>query len=145
MKKKHMFSVEFIVTALVVIALFVLFVPKCVKTTKQAKENTIVANLSVLRSAIALYYGDNDGNYPKGDVAKALIDGGYISEIPKAYSLGHHPVSNKIVDANDLQSDDSGTWAYKSDDIENDSGRRKGEIWLNCTHVNSKGEVLNEL
>jgi len=144
MDKKRIFSVEFIVTALVIIALIIIFIPKFLNTPKQAKECTVAANLSVLRSAIALYYADNDGNYPQGDVAKALVSGGYISKIPKSYSCGYHEASNKIVDSKDLKGDDTGEWAYKSDKVDDSSGRNQGEIWLNCTHKNSKGEVMSE-
>ena len=143
--KKGGLSVEFIVTGLVIIALSVAFIPSCAKRVKQAKEDTVSKNLAAMRSAIALHCIANEGNYPQGNIANVLIDGAYITHIPKTYSGGHHKSSDKIVLFSNVQSNDTGEWVYKADDTNDESGRFQGEVWLNCTHKNYKGEVLNEL
>jgi len=100
-----------------------------------------------LRNAIAVYYGDNDGEFPTSKVAQELTANGgkYIREIPAAYCPGLHKKSNIVITGNFEENKDSGNWAYKTQDAEDGTGRVKGQIWILCTHKDSKGNVWSEL
>ncbi|MDR1695158.1 MAG: prepilin-type N-terminal cleavage/methylation domain-containing protein, partial [Endomicrobium sp.] len=84
MKTKNGFSaVELVIAVAVVVLLGVIAVPKMADTLRKSNENATKASLTALRSAIAMYYGDNEGNYPGANIAEELTkDSKYISEIP---------------------------------------------------------------
>ena len=109
------------------------------------KENDTKAALGSLRTAIAMYYADHDGNYPSANIVAELTqDRKYLDKIPSVH-IGRHPRSNNIL-VTDLDKDqDTGDWAYKVDDSTDSTGKVKGQIWINCTHKDSQGHVWNTL
>jgi hypothetical protein len=113
--------------------LIFIIVNKCSKVLRQSKEIATKKGLSSLRSAIALYYADNNGNYPSSDISKELVEKGYIEKIPYVY-LPHHKESNQITIVNLDKNTDSEGWVYKVDDIPDSAGHTKGQIWINCSH-----------
>ncbi|MCL2485315.1 MAG: type II secretion system GspH family protein [Endomicrobia bacterium] len=146
-KKDDGFSaIEIVIAVAVIILLAIIAVPKMADTLKKSNENATKASLGSLRSAIAMYYGDHEGNYPDANIAEELTkDAKYIASIPAASGSSYHPKSNKIVISGTEISNDTGEWIYKADDTEDENGRVKGQIWINCTHKDSKGNVWNEL
>jgi type II secretory pathway pseudopilin PulG len=148
MKKSRIFGAIELLTALaVIIILFVISAPKITGTIKKASENATKTSLAALRSAIALYYGDNKGEFPTSDIARQLTDenGKYIKEIPFASCAPYHKKSNIIITQNFEENKDSGHWAYKTEDADDGTGRVKGELWILCTHKDSKGNVWSQL
>ncbi|MDR3195402.1 MAG: hypothetical protein LBT58_01205 [Endomicrobium sp.] len=123
-----------VAAAIAVIGLLVFFtVHKCFSVLAQSKEIAAKRGLASLRSAIAVYYSDNDGRYPGDDISKELVEKGYIEKIPYVY-LPHHKKSNQVTITNLDKNTDSGGWAYKVDDTPDSNGRLKGQIWINCSH-----------
>ncbi|MCL2390116.1 MAG: hypothetical protein FWD54_01175 [Endomicrobia bacterium] len=147
MDKKNRFSfTEIVIAAAVVVLLAVIAFPKMANTLRKSNENATKASLASLRSAIAMYYGDNEGNYPGTNIAEELTkDAKYIKEIPFASCPPYHAKSNKILIKGTEASNDTGEWIYKADDTEDNSGRVQGQIWINCSHKDSKGNVWSEL
>ena len=109
---------------------------------RKSNEGATKGSLGALRSAIAMYYGDHEGNYPSADIVKELTENGkYINEIPYAYCPPHHGKSNNIITKDFDKNKDKGGWAYKADDEEDGTGKVKGQIWVNCSCTDSKGNV----
>jgi hypothetical protein len=126
-------KIEIVLAILGLGLLIFITVNKCSKVLEQSKEIATKKGLSSLRSAIAVYYADNNGNYPSTDISKELVEKGYIEKIPYVYLL-HHKKSNQIIIANLNRNIDSGEWAYKVDDSPDSTGHTKGQIWINCSH-----------
>ncbi len=152
MQKKNGFSAIEIVIAVAVVVLFaIIAVPKLADVLRKSNEGATKGGLGALRSAIAVYYGDHEGNYPGENIVEEITaDGKYIKEIPVAYCPPYHPKSGKVIvltGENDADiPEDTGEWIYKA--VENDddgTGRVKGQIWINCSHVDSKGNIWSEL
>jgi hypothetical protein len=124
-----------IVSAVVVTGLlFFITVHKCFYRLEQSEEIATKKGLLSLRYAISMYYIDNNGRYPDSDIAKELVEKGYIEKIPYVY-IPHHKKSNQIVINLDKNTGSVG-WMYKVDDSVDFNGRTKGQIWINCSYKN---------
>ncbi|MCL1971768.1 MAG: hypothetical protein FWG57_02115 [Endomicrobia bacterium] len=147
MRGKNIFNaIEIVIALAVVVIVAMIAVPKFTSILRKSDEGATKGSLGALRSAIAMYYGDNEGNYPSADIVKELTENGrYIQEIPFASCTPYHKKSNKVYVGDFEKNKDLGGWAYKADDDEDGTGRVKGQIWVNCTHQDSKGNVWSEL
>lgn len=136
MANKKTFNVIEIVVAIAIILLLTLvFYPRFMDVIRKSNEATSRANLTALRSAIAVYYGDNEGQFPSENIAEELLseDGKYIKYIPDVYCPPYHNPTNKIITT---PTGDSGCWVYQFEDSED---RQAGEIWIDCNHKDSRG------
>jgi Tfp pilus assembly protein PilE len=124
---------EVLAAVLVLGVLIFATVHKCSNVLEQSREIATKKGLSSLRSAITIYYADNNGNYPSRDIAKEIVEKGYIEKIPYVY-LPRHKKSNQITIGNLDKNIDSGGWAYKVDDMPDSNGKTRGQIWINCSH-----------
>ena len=147
MRSKNVFSaIEIVIALAIVVIIAIIAVPRFVNILRKSDEGATKGALGALRGAIAMYYGDHEGNYPSADIAKELTENGkYIKEIPFAICPPYHTKSNKIYTGDFDKNKDLCGWAYKADDTEDGTGRVKGQIWVNCTHKDSKGNIWNEL
>lgn len=145
MQKVKGFSVlEIIIAAVIIIILAILIVPKMIDLKTKSDENITKAGLGSLRSAIGMYYADNEGKYPSENIVNELL-GKYLQEIPYVNCPKCHPKSNVILTKDLDKNKDTGTWGYKLDDSDDAADKRKGQIWINCTHTDSKGNIWNTL
>ena len=91
-KKKISWTEIFIGVAVILLITLVVY-PKFIDIIRKSNEAATRANLTALRSAIAIYYGDNEGTFPTENIAKELIteDGKYIKFIPEVYCPPYQP------------------------------------------------------
>jgi len=137
--KKNSIVIEILIGLAVILLLTLVLYPKFISIVRKSQEATTRANLTALRTAIAVYYGDNSGNFPGEDIAEILTkDGKYIKLIPEISCPPHHDKTNLITTA---PTGDSGKWAYQTKDSET---RQQGEIWVDCSHKDSNGIVWSE-
>ncbi|MBI4655289.1 MAG: hypothetical protein HY746_00930 [Elusimicrobia bacterium] len=112
------------------------------KEKKQAeaiKEIRVKQTLASIRSALMIYYGDFEGNYPKN--FEELVPA-YLKEIPEIEVPGHAK-TNKItvIDQADFDTElesaikDTGGWIYFS----NTSSINWGTVLIDCSHKDTKG------
>lgn len=94
-----------------------------------------VGSLGGLRSALSIYYGDLEGQYPE-DLGELTVAGKYISSFPKVKTLDH-PDSNEIVSMPSLSGLDTGGWGY----VNNPYDQHYGNIFIDCTHTDPRGKV----
>jgi type II secretory pathway pseudopilin PulG len=145
-KKNGFSSIELIIAIAVIVIFSIIAVPKFTDTLRKSNENATKTSLGALRSAIAMYYGDHEGEYPSEKIAQELTENGiYIKEIPAAYCPPYHGKSSAIITKDFEANKDSGHWAYKVEDADDGTGKVKGQIWILCTHTDSKGNVWSEL
>ena len=147
MKKLKGFSiVEVIILIAIVVIIVFVAMPKFNMLIRRSNEGMTRGNLASLRSAISIYYGENDGNFPGNNIAEVLVndEGKYIDSIPFAYCPPYHHRNNVILTGIDFptESANTGGWGYK--DSDNGTGRNWGEIWINCTHTDSRGIIFSE-
>jgi len=146
-KKISGFSAIEIVIAAAILAVFsIIAFPKFSSVIRKSQEGAAKNALGSLRSAVAMYYGDNEGEYPSSDIAAVLAQNKqYIEKIPDLKIPGHHKKTNKIITSGYLENNDTGEWAYKLDDSDDGTGKTKGQIWINCSHKDSKGVIWSDI
>ncbi|MDR3243166.1 MAG: hypothetical protein LBT79_00280 [Elusimicrobiota bacterium] len=147
MKRFGFNKIELIAALIIIVVLSIIIIPRLSAIINSANETAAKQNLNALRSAIALYYSDNGGSYPSADiVAEISGENKYISIIPYIH-ISQHKKRNQIMIMEGLADKDldSGGWAYKLDDAADNTGRRKGDLWVNCSHENLRGEIWSSL
>ncbi|MBU0899350.1 type II secretion system GspH family protein [bacterium] len=136
MKHKGFTLIELMIVIAIIGILSVIAIPKFVDLVDKAKEASTLGNLGALKSAIAIYYGDNEGVYPyrldknsytvRGVVIPAFIPK-YMEDIPVVKL--RRDVSHKNTDAVRYSYADSGGWWYNPTD---------GKIRIDCGHKDLK-------
>ncbi len=129
--------VDVIVLLSLILLLTIVIYPKTLDLLRKSNEAATRVNLTALRAAIAVYYGENKGVYPGADINDALIaeDGKYIKYIPECYCPPYH---NPYAIITTSPTGDSGKWAYQ---VEDSDDRQAGELWIDCNEKDSKGVV----
>ena len=107
---------------------------------RRADEGATKANLGVLRWALSVYYGENEGLWPvslDALVSSQAPEGskGYINEIPEARTgiNAHAPGREVINSGSDYSGSDEGLWWYNTS---------SGRICVACSHNDSKDENI---
>jgi type II secretory pathway pseudopilin PulG len=106
---------------------------------RAGKDGRTRGRLGMIRSSMSIFYGDKEGAYP--DFLDALTqDGKYLKEIPEAEPTPYHQPSSKVLYvASPRELNDQGGWAYVSPRAPRVDKDSMGNVWVNCTHTDSKG------
>lgn len=115
-------------------------------------EGTGVGNLGEIRSALAIYYGNMNGQYPSNldALTTTLVPGNnpgrvhYLATIPTSKPSWHHQDSSKVqIMTNDeyiaRKFSDEGGWTYV---VGGSTRQFDGTVVVNCTHLReTRGEA----
>jgi type IV pilus assembly protein PilA len=134
--------IEMMIVVAIISVLAAIAVPQYVNFTAKSHEATTKANLGALRSAISIYYGDNEGWYPvdSNNLNSLTAAGKYLTEIvptdlpPTPHSPGH-PGSNAI---RNVAVDDAAGYIYWNG---GPAQLTWGGILVNCSHQDFRGSV----
>ena len=126
--------IELMIVVAIIGILAAIAIPKFAELIRKSSEGASKGNLGALRSALSIYYGDMEGQYPT-DVASLTIGGKYLSAVPVAKAPNYH--SDTSVSVGQTSANDAGGWSYN-----NTTGNANlGTVWVNCTHTDTKGTV----
>ena len=124
--------IELMIVVAIIGILAAIAIPKFASLMRKSAEGASKGNLGAVRSALSIYYGDMEGQYPQ--VMSALtVNGKYLSVFPVAKAPNYHPDSSVESDA--TGSNDGGGWNY--DNTSTDANL--GTVLVNCTHTDTKG------
>lgn len=116
-------------------------VPRMSAMLHRSKEGATKTNLSNLRTAIQIYFADNEGLYPVDALGSLTFTGKYTQKIPAAdiFNTFRHPASASVetVGAGGALVSDGGGWSYVSDRAD----PRWGHIYINCSHLDLAGKA----
>jgi prepilin-type N-terminal cleavage/methylation domain-containing protein len=155
-KAKGFTLIELMIVVAIIGILAAIAIPKFADLIRKSNEGATKGNLGALRSALSIYYADNDA-YP------AVLDSAantaivipaftpkYIKEIPASYCAGTH-LKNYGVYAQDLRvvtaiANDLGGWGYDGcsasylgDAMTRDQNLRSwGSVVVSCLHRDTK-------
>ncbi len=129
--------IELMIVVAIIGILAAIAVPKFADLIRKSKEGATKGKLGALRSAVGIYYGDMEGQYP-ADPASMTVGGHYIREIPPAQTPNYHADSPAILlGSAAVGFTDAGAWGYDSVPTDQDYGT----IFVNCTHTDTKGTI----
>lgn len=134
--KKGFTLIELVVVIVIISILVVIAVPRFGKSINKGREGTVLSNLNAIRSALRIYYADNEG-YPTDDLSSLLPK--YITKIPEIYLPGTgHPASNSIrVVSSTSDISDSGLISYVNDPTSSSFG----SVFIDCAHAHSTNKI----
>ena len=112
-------------------------IPKFANLMRKSKEGSCKGSLGSIRSALTVYYADNEGIFPD-DLTGLTLNGKYLSVIPSANAADYHPPrNNQQISRVSATPSDFGGWFY--DDIPGTGGY--GKVVVNCTHTDTSGII----
>lgn len=134
MRNKGFTLIELMIVVAIIGILAVVAIPLYANAVKKAKEGATKGGLSALRSAIKIYYSDHEGIWPSQVAGATASDNlanlGYIDQIPKIDLGEYHAPTTSVGTA----LNDDGDWNYQSS---------TGEIYVDCTHSDTKGDIIS--
>lgn len=147
--------IELMIVVAIIGILAAVAVPKFASLTIKSREATVKGNMGAVRSAINIYYGDTDGIYPLNLYVGLTTNAKYLPSLANLQTLGNFVIpaqtSNPGHAAVGIYSNINDTGVLQSDGTSiNDStalyfvnvvGGRNGEVFVNCTHVDTKSQV----
>jgi general secretion pathway protein G len=126
--------IELMIVVAIIGILAAIAIPKFAELIRKSSEGASKGNLGAVRSALSIYYGDMEGQYPT-DMASLTVSGKYLSVVPVAKAPNYHADASTVQQA--TSSNDGGGWSYN-----NTTGNANlGTLWVNCTHTDTKGSV----
>ena len=133
--KKGFTVVEVLIVVAVLAALFAFTVPKFMTLVRKAQEGSTKHQLMRVRSAIAAYYGENQGVYPTDDLSCLVPQ--FIEKIPQARLPGQAPSAHISTGNFDAAFTKTGGWAYVNDPAD----PRFGDFFVNSDKEDSYGKA----
>jgi general secretion pathway protein G len=117
--------IELMIVVAIVGFITAIAIPKFSELLERSREGTTKGNIGSLRSAISIYYSDNEGKWP----SDFLSFNSYLDPIPpaKATPLGN---TNAITIHTGIPSTTGVGWSYDSS---------TGDIWCNSVATDTRG------
>jgi prepilin-type N-terminal cleavage/methylation domain-containing protein len=138
--------VELMIVVAIIGVLAAIAIPIFSNLVAKSQEGTTKANLGAIRSALSVYYTDNEGNYPVDNLDSLVTAAKYLQIIPNAalpqtqYNVGHGVHSGVNAGSFPANLTDvaggANVWAYDNTVADDDTW---GLIVVNCTHSDLKG------
>jgi len=126
--------IELMIVVAIIGILAAIAIPKFASLIRKSSEGATKGNLGAIRSALSIYYGDMEGQYPSS-LAALAVSSKYMASIPTAKTPNYHADTANI--ANQSGANDAGGWLY--DNVSN--APILGTLWVNCTHTDTKGSL----
>ncbi len=126
--------IELMIVVAIIGILAAIAIPKFASLIRKSSEGASKGNLGSIRSALSIYYGDMEGQYP-ADLSALTVAGKYLAAVPAAKAPNYHVDSS--VDVLEASGDDAGGWAYNN--LAGDANL--GTVFVNCTHTDTKNSV----
>jgi prepilin-type N-terminal cleavage/methylation domain-containing protein len=126
--------IELMIVVAVIGILAAIAIPKFAELVRKSSEGASKGNLASVRSAISVYYGDMEGQYPT-QIAGLTIAGRYLTSVPFSKTPSYHADTSTESDGVLIAAMDAGGWYF--DNVPGDSGA--GTLIVACTHTDTKG------
>jgi prepilin-type N-terminal cleavage/methylation domain-containing protein len=151
--------IELMIVVAIIGILAAIAIPRFADLIRKSKEGATKGSIGSIRTAISVYYGENEGAFPKylrclvasgatsEDDTSATVDAKYLDAIPvaKVGAYGHAD-TNRVVDDttddDDLDFNDwAAGWCYGGYD---GAGKQDdGKVCVACTHTDTKREAIS--
>ena len=131
--------IELMIVVAIIGILAAIAIPKFADLIRKSKEGATKGNLGAVRSALSIYYGDLEGNYPTDNLSELTTGGKFLPSIPDAKTPSYHTDQTTVVTgaSQTVAVTNAGGWAY----VNNSADSNWGNLWVNCTDTDSKGSI----
>ena len=133
--RKGFTLIELMIVVAIIGILAAIAIPKFANLINKSKEGATKGALSTVRSAIQVYYGDNEGWFPTDNLASITSGGKYLNQMPvaKLPGTGHSDISTV-----DPAVDDTAGWVYFASPA---TPTTWGNFIVNCSHKDIAGQA----
>ena len=156
MRRKAGFTlIELMIVVAIIGILAAIAVPKFAELIRKSHEGKLKGTLGSLRSALAVYYADMEGQYP-GDMNSLTLSGKYMASLPTIRvpdfhaetAVIRHNLTPNAFGCGSGYTLNTGEWIFWSDagalcgaavPTTNDPPHQNGDFWIACTHTDTKG------
>ena len=128
--------IELMIVVAIIGILAAIAIPKFAALIRKSAEGATKGNLGAIRSALGIYYGDMEGQYPNQLIALTM-NSKYLSAIPSAKTPSYHFDTSTEYDATGVAVNEASNWIFNN--IATDAN--VGSLVVNCTHTDTKGSV----
>jgi len=138
MKKKGFTLIELMIVVAIIGILAAVAIPRFADLIRKSQEGATKGNLGALRSALTIYYGDNEGLWPTSlSTLESITDSSnnpkYLDEVPmvKTGRREHSPTSDETDTASDDvgSATDNANWWFNT---------TNGKLKIACRHTDTK-------
>lgn len=136
--------IELMLVVAIIGLLAAIALPKFADLVTKAKEANVKGNLATMRSAMNLYYADNEGFLPGAMSPGDFYVEKYLDSVPRPVLPGHRfPMTNMLTVSN------APVCAHFTTDPTYGSGswllcRQKALIIISCLHTDTRGTWISE-
>ncbi|HVE13801.1 MAG TPA: type II secretion system protein [Elusimicrobiota bacterium] len=138
--------IELMVVVSIVATLASIAIPKYADMLRKAEEGGAKGNLGSIRSALQIYFSDNQGinptctSGPLSNVFSRALVPRYMSAVPTVKTGIHPPVSDVYCDYKMIAGSihDGQGWYYDGD---TPTDSQVGGVWVACDHTDTKGTI----
>ena len=146
--------IELMIVVAIIGILSAIAIPKFADLIRKSNEGATKGNLGAVRSALSIYYGEQEGHYPVQETTFPLggvltmENGKYLKAMPNAYCP---PYFDKLASVEALASTTSvggqggtlniGDWGYNDNPTPAATDKQWGDFWVNCNSTDSKGSA----
>ncbi|MBI4350849.1 MAG: type II secretion system protein [Elusimicrobia bacterium] len=133
--------IELMIVVAIIGILAAIAVPKFAELIRKSKEGALRGTLASVRSAIRVYYADNEGLYPvcthssNSGVLTATLVPKYLKELPKITVPGYHAATRNVYCHQDPlpgHEHDGKGFMYNG---QTSSDPGYGTVWIACSHT----------
>lgn len=128
--------IELMIVVAIIGILASIAIPKFADLIRKSNEGASRGQLGAIRSALSIYYGDMEGQFP-ANLTALTLGGKYLAAVPKAKTPNYHADSSEVTLKSGVPKQDRGGWRYT--DTSEDANF--GSVWVNCSHTDTKGAV----
>src|SRR5438270_8147958 len=82
--------IELMIVVAIIGILAAVAIPKFASMIRKSQEGATKGALGAVRSALSIYYADNEGNYPGDDLAILTTNAKYLAAIPPVTLSNYH-------------------------------------------------------
>jgi prepilin-type N-terminal cleavage/methylation domain-containing protein len=137
--------IELMIVVAIIGILASIAIPKFAELIRKSNEGKSKGNLGAIRSALSIYYADNEGSYPTDHLEALTQNGKYIDKLPASETPPYHASSANVSNNDDLGMgampfSDSGGWVYWNWTA-GMTGYNQGDLWVSCVHTDTKSSV----
>ncbi|MFA6031250.1 MAG: type II secretion system protein [Elusimicrobiota bacterium] len=135
--KRGFTLIELMIVVAIIGILAAIAIPKFAELIRKSNEGATKGNLGAVRSALSIYYGDMEGQYPNTPDA-LTINGKYMSAMPQGKTPNYHADRNTFALGSGVAAiTDVGGWSYNNGPAD----ANFGTILVNCTHTDTKTSI----
>lgn len=156
-REKGFTLIELMIVVAIIGILAAIAIPRFADLIKKAKEGGTKGNLGAIRSALSVYYSDNEGKYPgaSADGADAnlnILVPTYLDAFPTVKTgRGEHADVSSVHayrgttydSKGDATITDDGQWGYWYNGAAAGAVGTYAGVFVSCTHTDTKGDGIH--